>query len=183
MYAGRPRGDGDRVARVRAEHVAGRRDELRQHDGGGGGRRGLEVLAGGRQRALERGGKREAGEAGLERLEPSPVIARRDGPRGEQRLGAAQHQPNGEQTVALGAPVRGGDERDQPLLARRRRTDHATSCSTARATSSGAMSRRQRWWPIGQRAVPVAEQGRQSRARSSTTAGAAYGKNPNCRTV
>src|SRR2546429_516026 len=45
------------------------------------------------------------------------------------------------------------------------------------------MSARQRWWPSGQAAVPVAEQGRQSSARSSTAARARYGKKPNCPTV
>src|SRR3990172_5240813 len=38
------------------------------------------------------------------------------------------------------------------------------------ARSGGAASRRQRWWPRGHFAVPVAEQGRQSRFRCNTSA-------------
>src|SRR6266511_1163420 len=184
MYAGGAGGNDHGVPRLGAEHVPGRSHELGEHEGGRSGRPGLEVLPRRGDGALEGGGEREAREPRLQRLEAAAVILARYRPRREQRLRDAHHEPQGEQPVAYGPPGRLGGERDEPLLGGRGGPgDHATSRSTAAATSAGATSARQRWWPSGQVAVPVAEQGRQSRARCSTTARARYGKKPNCSTV
>src|SRR5690349_19304546 len=183
MYAGRAGCNGGGLAGLGAEHLAGRRHELRQHQGRGGRGRRLELLAGGPECPAQRAGEREARQPGLEGAQPAAVVPRREGVRGQQRLGRSDHQPEGEQTLAYGAAHRHGDQADEPLFRGCRGADHATSRSTAAATSAGAMSVRQRWWPSGQAAVPVAEQGRHASSRSSTTERALYGKNPNCATV
>src|SRR5213078_5340308 len=100
-----------------------------------------------------------------------------------ERLGGAHDEPQREQALPLGSPDGVRDQPDQARLRGSGRPGHATRRSTAAATSAGVMSARQRWCPRGQAAVPVAEQGRQSSSRSSTTEGATYGKNPNCATV
>src|SRR5205814_7876647 len=101
----------------------------------------------------------------------------------EQGLGGAHDEPQRVQPITLGAAPGLRQQRDEPLLAYGHGGAHATRRSTAAATSAGEMSTRQRWCPIGQRAEPMAEQGRQSSARCSTVARALYGKNPNCSTV
>src|SRR6266700_1140350 len=183
MYAGRPHGNDHGLPRLGAEHVARGSDELGQHQGGRRRGAGLEVITRRGDRALERRGQREAREPCLERLEPAAVILAGDGLRRERRLGRPHDEPQGEQPVAFGPACRRGGERDEPLFLRGSGRGHATRRSTAAATSTGARSARQRWWPRGQVAVPVAEQGRQSRSRCSTTAGARYGKKPNRSTV
>src|SRR6266568_7076705 len=183
MYAGRPHGNNHGLPRLGAEHVARGSDELGQHQGGRRRGAGLEVITRRGDRALERRGQREAREPCLERLEPAAVILAGDGLRRERRLGRPHDEPQGEQPVAFGPACRRGGERDEPLFRRGSGRGHATRRSTAAATSTGARSARQRWWPRGQVAVPVAEQGRQSRSRCSTTAGARYGKKPNRSTV
>src|SRR6266540_3239441 len=99
--------------------------------------------------ALEGGGEREAREPRLQRLEAAAVILARYRPRREQRLRDAHHEPQGEQPVAYGPPGCLGGERDEPLLGGRGgpprpHPGHATSRSTAAATSAGATSARQR---------------------------------------
>src|SRR2546426_1855466 len=111
------------------------------------------------------------------------MVLARHGARRQERLGGAHDEPQREQALPLGSPDGVRDQPDQALLRGCGRPGHATRRSTAAATSSGVMSARQRWWPSGQAAVPVAEQGRQSSARSSTAACARYGKKPNCPTV
>src|SRR5881397_1769526 len=183
MYAGGAGGNRDGVSGLRPQHFAGWGDELRQDQRRGGGARRLEVLQRGGERALERRGERETREPGLEGLQAAPVVPGRDGARREQPLRRAEDQPEREQAVALRAARRRTDQHDQTAFGGGRGLDHATRRATAAATSAGAMSRRQRWWPSGQVAVPEAEQGRQSRSRCSTAAGPRYGKNPNCSTV
>src|SRR2546422_5308106 len=183
MYARRPRGNRDGVAGLGPQDFARRGDELRQNQRRGGGARRLEVLPRGGERALERPGEREAREPGLQGLQAASVGPGRDGARRGQPLRRAQDQPEREQAVALRAARRRTDQHDQTAFGGGRGLDHATRRATAAATSAAAMSRRQRWWPSGQVAVPEAEQGRQSRSRCSTAAGPRYGKKPNCPTV
>src|SRR2546427_1635843 len=155
MYAGGARGNGQGVAGLGPEYVPGGGHELGEHDRRGRGRPRLEVLARRGEGALQRPREREAREAVLERLQPAAVSAARDGARlrRQQRLGGAQHQPQREHAIPCGTAPRGGEQLDELLLARGGRADHATSRCKAPATSAGAMSPRQRWWPIGQRAV------------------------------
>src|SRR2546426_3305356 len=183
MYAGGAGGNRDGFSGLGPQHFARRGDELRQDQRSGGGARRLEVLPRGRERALERPGECEAREPGLQGLQATSVVPGRDGARRQQPLRRAQDQPEREQAVALRTAHRRPDERNQASFRRGRGLDHATRRATAAATSAGAMSRRQRWWPSGQVAVPEAEQGRQSRSRRSTAARARDGKNPNCSTV
>src|SRR6058998_4233926 len=164
MYAGGAGGNRDGVSGLRPQHFAGWGDELRQDQRRGGGARRLEVLQRGGERALERRGERETREPGLEGLQAAPVVPGRDGARREQPLRRAEDQPEREQAVALRAARRRTDQHDQTAFGGGRGLDHATRRATAAATSAGAMSRRQRWWPSGQVAVPEAEQGRQSRS-------------------
>src|SRR6266849_4313073 len=98
----------------------------------------------GRLEMLARGSERPAQRCG-EREAPEPSL---------ERLQPA--------AVVL---ARDGARRQERL----RRAHHETTRSTAATTSVAGISARQRWWPSGQAAVPVAEQGRQSRVRSSTT--------------
>ena len=91
------------------------------------------------------------------------------GPWRQQAFGGAHHQPEREQPFPPRSPHRLGDQTDEALLGRRGGANHATSRSTAVATSPGVISVRQRWWPSGHVAVPVEEHGRQSSPRSSTT--------------
>src|SRR5581483_9676801 len=137
-------GNGHRVGGLGAQDLAGRGDELGQHDGGGGGGGGVEVVAGGDEGAPQGRGEGEGGEPGLERLEPAAVVLGRHRVRRQQRLGGAHGEPQREQPVPFGAPRGCGDQRDQPFLGGRRGADHATRRSTAAATSAGAMSARQR---------------------------------------
>src|SRR6266550_7004332 len=172
MYAGRPGCNGDGVSRLGTQDLARRGDELRQDQGRGGRRGGLQVVTRGGEGALQGAGEGEAREPRVERLEATPVILPRDGLRRQQCLGRAYHEPQREQALAFGPTHRLGDQPDQALLGGRGGAAHATRRSTVAATSSGVMSVRQRWWPNGQAAVPVDEQGRHSSPRSSTTAGA-----------
>src|SRR6266550_2882297 len=183
MYARRPGCNGKCVSRLGTQDLTRRRDQLGQDRRRSGWCGGLEVLARGGEGALQRAGEGEAREPRVERLETAPVVLARHGPWRQQRLGRAHHEPQREQALALGSPHRVRDQPDQALLRGRGGAAHATRRSTVAATSSGVISVRQRWWPSGQVAVPVAEQGRQSSARSSTAAGARYGKNPNRATV
>src|SRR5437879_3026418 len=183
MYTGGSGGNRDGLARLRTEHLARRRDQLGQDHRRGGGGGGLQVLARRGERPAQRPRKGEAREPGLEGLQPAAVVPARHRMRGEQPLGGTHHQPKREQSLARGSAYGVGHQTDQPLFRRRGGADHATRRSTAAATSAGVMSARQRWWPRGHAAVPVAEQGRQSSSRSSTTEGATYGKKPNCATV
>ena len=57
MYARGPCGNGEDLARLGSEHVAGGGDELGEHERRCRGRRGLEVVPGGRERPPERGGQ------------------------------------------------------------------------------------------------------------------------------
>src|SRR5437016_3222910 len=183
MYTGGSGGNRDGLARLRTEHLARRRDQLGQDHRRGGGGGGLQVLARRGERPAQRPRKGEAREPGLEGLQPAAVDPARHRMRGEQPLGGTHHQPKREQSLARGSAYGVGHQTDQPLFRRRGGADHATRRSTAAATSAGVMSARQRWWPRGHAAVPVAEQGRQSSARSSTAARARYGKKPSCPTV
>ena len=61
MYARGPCGNGDDLARLGSEHVAGGGDELGEHERRSRGRRGLEVVPGGRERPPERGGQGQGG--------------------------------------------------------------------------------------------------------------------------
>src|SRR5690242_1007274 len=183
MYARPPRGNGDGLPRLRAEHLARRRDQLGEDHGRGGGGGGLEVVARGGEGPAQRPRQGQAREPVLDGLQPAAVVSSRHRVRREERLGGAHDQPQREQALARRSADGGGHEPDQLLFRRRRGADHATRRSTAAATSAGVMSARQRWWPRGHAAVPVAEQGRQSSRRSSTTEGATYGKKPNWATV
>src|SRR5216117_818624 len=183
MEAGGAGRNGDGVSRLGTQDLARRRDELGQHQRRGGRRGGLQVVARGGEGALEGAREGEAREPGVERLEATPVVLARHGPRRKERLGRAHDEPQREQALALWSPHRVRDQPDQALLCGGGGAVHATRRSTAAATSSGVISARQRWWPSGQAAVPVAEQGRQSSTRSRTAARARYGKKPNCPTV
>src|SRR5437667_3835435 len=144
MYARPARGNGHRLTRFGTEHFPCRRDELREHEGGGGRRGGLEMLARGREGALQRTGEGEAAQACFEGLQPPPVILARKWPRREQALRQPHDQPQSEQAVALGSADGLGHESDEALLSRRGGGDHATRRLTAAATSAGMMSARQR---------------------------------------
>src|SRR5256885_15633680 len=100
------------------------------------------------------------------------MVLDRNGTGGEQRLRRAEHEPEREQAIALWAADRVAHQREQARLRRRGHLDHATSRATAAATSAAVMSRRQRGWPSGHVAVPVAEQGRHGSSRWSTALGA-----------
>src|SRR3989440_637754 len=172
MYTRPPGGNRDGLTRLGTEHLARRRDQLGEDDRRGGGGGGLEVRACRGERPTQRARQGEAREPVLDRLEPAAVVSPGHGVRRQQRLGGAHHQPQREQALARRSAHGVGEETDQPLFGGRRGADHATRRSTAAATSAGVMSARQRWWPRGHTAVPVAEQGRQSSWRSSTTEGA-----------
>jgi len=96
MYAGRPRGNGEHVARLRSQHLARGRHELRKHERGGGGRGRLEMLARGGERPLERRGKGERRDPGSERLETTMVAVTGHRQRGEQAFRGPHDQPEGE---------------------------------------------------------------------------------------
>jgi len=144
MYARGPCGNGDDLAGLGSEHVAGGGDELGEHERRCRGRRGLEVVPGGRERPPERGGHGQGAEARLERLQSTQVILDRDRVRWEQPFGGADHEPEGEQSVPLGPAGRSGEEPDEALFRRCRRPGHATRRCAAAATSAGVMSPRQR---------------------------------------
>lgn len=144
MYARGPRGNGDDLARFGSEHVPGGGDELREHERRRRGRRRLEVVPGGRERAPERGGQGQSAEPRLERLQSTLVVLDREGVWWEQPLGGADHEPEGEQSVPFGPAGRSGEEPDEALFRRRRRPGHATRRCAAAATSAGVMSPRQR---------------------------------------
>src|SRR5438093_2186345 len=180
---GRPGCNGHAVSGLGTGHLGGRCDQRGRNQGGGGGGGGLEGGGRGGEGTLQRAGEGEAREPGVERLQAPPVVLARHGARRQERLGGAHDEPQREQALPLGSPDGVRDQPDQARLRGSGRAGHATRRSTAAATSSGVMSARQRWWPSGQAAVPVAEQGRQSSARSRTAARARYGKKPNCPTV
>src|SRR3989454_8665437 len=183
MYARRTGGNRDRLGGLRPQHVPGRRHELREDQRGGRRGRGREVVLGRDQGPLERRRQGEAPQPGLECLGAAPVILAAERGGGEQPLRGPQYQPQRIEAVALGPAARGREQGDQPLLAGSGGGGHAATPSTAWITSAGVMSPRHRWWPRGHVAVPMAEQGRQSRSRCSTRARAREGKNPNCSTV
>src|SRR5207245_6176523 len=137
---------------------------------------------GGGEGGLQRAGEGEAREPGVERLQAPPMVLARHGARRQERLGGAHDEPQREQALPLGSPDGVRDQADQALLRGSGRPGHATRRSTAAATSAGVMSARQRWWPSGQAAVPVAEQGRQATAGPGTAARPRYGNEPNCPT-
>src|SRR6266508_121473 len=170
MYARRPCGNRDGIARAWTEHVPRGRDELGEDQRRGPWAGGIEVVPRRDQRPPERRGESERREPAIERRETTPVIPGRHRARRQESLRGAEHEPEREQAVSFGAAGRSGEQRDEPLLGGRGGRDHATRRSTAASTVAGAMSPRQRWWPSGHCAVPVAEQGRQSRARCSTRA-------------
>ena len=109
MCARRSGGNHHGVSGLGAEHLPGRRDELREHEGGGGRRGGLEMLARGREGALQRTGEGETAQACFEGLQPAPVILARKWPRREQALRQPHDQPQCEQAVALGSADGLGD--------------------------------------------------------------------------
>src|SRR5689334_5460027 len=183
MYAGGAGGNGNGVASLGAKHLSRGRDELREHQRGGGGRGPFEVVPGRRQGAFQGRGEGKAPQSRFQGLQAPPVILARYRSRRQQRLGRAHHQPQSEQAFTFRSTLGRGDEPDEPFLRRRRRGGQATRRSTAATTSAGVMSAKQRWCPSGQLAVPVAEQGRQSSARSRTSERAPYGRKPNCATV
>src|SRR5689334_13709532 len=74
MYARRPRGNSDRVSRLCTQDLACRRDELRQDQRRGRGGRDREVVACGRECALQGGGQGEAREPRIQGLDAAPVI-------------------------------------------------------------------------------------------------------------
>src|SRR5436190_2733900 len=169
MWTGGAGGNGDGVSRLRAEDLTRRRDQLREDQRRGRRGRRLEVVAGGGEGALQRCRERQTREARVQRLQATPVVLPRQGPWRQQAFGGAHHQPEREQPFPPRSPHRLGDQTDEALLGRRGGANHATSRSTAVATSPGVISVRQRWWPSGHVAVPVEEHGRQSSPRSSTT--------------
>src|SRR5439155_1062414 len=104
------------VSRLGTEDLAGRRDQLRQHQRRGGGCGGLEVVTRGGEGALQGAGEGEACEPRVERLEATPVILPRHGLRRQQRLGRAYHEPQREQALAFGPTYRVGDQPHQAPL-------------------------------------------------------------------
>src|SRR5882672_11878978 len=175
MQSGRACCNGHGVPSLDAEHLTRRRGELAEHQGGGIGRRRLEVLPRRGERPLERAGQRQAADPRLERLQAAAVVLCAHRSWRQQGLRGPDDQPQREQAFALGAAHRFRDQRDELVF----RRGHATSRCTAAATWSGKISSRQRWCPSGQRSVPIAEQGRQSRSSLSTSACLVYGKKPN----
>src|SRR6266511_6320503 len=161
MQSGATRCNGDRVRGLRTKHIAGGRRELAEHEGGGVGRRGLEMLPCRGERALERCGQRQAADPRFEGLQAAPVILCAYRRWRQQPLSCSDDEPQREQPFALWAARRFRDKGDEPLF---RWCIHATSRCTAAATWSGNTSSRQRWCPSGHRSVPMAEQGRQPRS-------------------
>ena len=73
MRTCRPGGNRHGLRRLGAQDLSSRRNQLRQNQGRGRRRRGLEVVAGGGEGALQRCRQREAREPGVERHQAAAV--------------------------------------------------------------------------------------------------------------